>query len=454
MSGGCCGCDGWGGDGGTGPTGPTGPAGPPGPTGPTGPTGPAGAATLQGAYDGGNSIDTAPGLPVGIVTPNWTEAQLELVSLDTDGGVAGIFVGSSPPEGGVSAEPGSLYLQAQAGGARLWQHRGGSAGTLGWVEVGGFVASTLQQAYEAGNTIATDPSQGPVIITGPENVIFSGGIAQLEGRTLAVVRGQNGANALLLAGDGLLPTDPGGSAQVVGGSSSGGNGGATYIKSGSGATATQDGDLYLDVGNSGTILRGTPATVSSKATGYALIWNGSENVYAPMPGSGGEGAVQAFPIGLATVQNIPWSGAGGGFGNLFLSAVLPALNVGPIAELAAYITQAPGGGGGIALGLYDRNGLLLGQTAITAAVLGPMVLPLVGPPVTLTGGTLAYLALFSNVNGARVLGTTGITGTPGGVRPIGFTVPNSISIDPTGFPANVAGFFGNQTTERFWVAAG
>jgi len=160
-------------------------------------------------------------------------------------------------------------------------------------------------------------------------------------------------------------------------------------------------------------------------------------------------AVQTFDVSLASQQNVIWSGAGGGFGNLVLAAVIPAADTQPLTEAAVYCVQAPGGGGGVAVGVYDFAGARIANTAITPPGLGLNVLPFtVGSGMTLSGGQGFYLAVYLNQNGARLLGALGITGTPGGANPLGFQVPNSGSIDASGFPANVAAFFGSQTTQR------
>lgn len=89
-----------------GPTGAAGPAGPPGPIGLTGPTGPSGASSLQGAYNGGNTIAEAGGLPV-IINKGTVDASNALeVNVTAGTGLAASFTGASIscPGTGTSSE--------------------------------------------------------------------------------------------------------------------------------------------------------------------------------------------------------------------------------------------------------------------------------------------------------------------------------------------------------------
>ncbi|MCP4570310.1 MAG: hypothetical protein GY841_22240 [FCB group bacterium] len=64
---------------------------------------------------------------------------LELQNTGTNSDLIGITVGSGggTPEGRISALPGSLHIDgSSSSNAKLYQHRGASSGTTGWVEVG------------------------------------------------------------------------------------------------------------------------------------------------------------------------------------------------------------------------------------------------------------------------------------------------------------------------------
>lgn len=181
--------------------------------------------------------------------------------------------------------------------------------------------------------------------------------------------------------------------------------------------------------------------------GSVQIWDGAKWVEGPTLNAKG---IQDFPIAVANGDDVLWVGAGGGFGNLFCIGTIPVEDT-EVAEMACWLSQVPGGGGGIALGAYSAAGNRIANTAIVAPALGPNVVPL-GSPIILTGGTLYYLAVFCNQNGARLLRFSPGAAPPGPA--VAFSVPNSRSIDPSGFPANVAGFFGNLTTQRWWIGGG
>jgi hypothetical protein len=174
---------------------------------------------------------------------------------------------------------------------------------------------------------------------------------------------------------------------------------------------------------------------------------------------GGVGAPigkELFPTSLISVQNIPWSGAAGGFGELYLSSVLIETTTSPINTMFCLCSQLGGVGGGLNLGIYSAAGLRLAYGAITPNVLSVNSIPLTtGGGLVLTAGNQYFFAVFSNQNGSRILGGTGLTGVPAGTN-LGFHVPNATTQPGgagTGMPSNVSGFFGTQTTERYYAGA-
>jgi hypothetical protein len=308
---------------------------------------------------------------------------------------------------------------------------------------------TLQDAYDASSPPLVDVSgsSGPIVFrSGVDAVPALQTVTQLQNGVIshaAICSGGNGNTSIRATADGAtnaaLIIDAQGGAQPL-----------IVNVSGASALAVQtDGRTALGASGADYVLpaaRGSAGDVLTQLPAGDVAWTA--------PTTGAQVAVENFPIALATAQNIPWSGSGGGFGNLFLSAVIPTSTTSPIVEMGCYILQAPGGGGGVVLALYNRDGILLGRTALTVPTLGANVIPLATAPVALPGGTLCYLGIASNQNGMRVLGATGISGTPGGARPLGFSVPNVGSLNPNFAPPDISSFFGNQTTERFWVAAG
>lgn len=201
------------------------------------------------------------------------------------------------------------------------------------------------------------------------------------------------------------------------------------------------GDLYVNV-SAGQLWQcttsGTPGTWTQFSSG----------------GAGSPSWVSLMSVALLTQQNIPWSGAPGGFGNLFCSALVPEVDTAPVTVAVALLSQVPAGAGGISIGIYDATGARLAYTNITAPAVGVNAFALaVGSGITLNAGSLYYIGVYSNRNGMRVVGATGIVGTPAGLT-LGFSVPNSSTVVGAlqGHPPNVSAFFGNQTAERYWAA--
>lgn len=56
-------------------------------------------------------------------------------TLGTYGGSSKFYVGTRSPEGNISADPGAFYFREADTASRLYQHRGASTGTTGWVDV-------------------------------------------------------------------------------------------------------------------------------------------------------------------------------------------------------------------------------------------------------------------------------------------------------------------------------
>jgi hypothetical protein len=226
--------------------------------------------------------------------------------------------------------------------------------------------------------------------------------------------------------------------------------------------ATNTGSAGVFVGNR------NPNTASMAATAGDLYVNvsGGQLWQCTSPGTpgtwvqfssgagGGTAWVSLMSVALLTTQNVPWAGASGGFGNLYCSALVPDVDTAPMTLALALLSQVPGGGGGISIGIYDSFGVRLAYTNITAPIVGANAFPFAfGSGISLNAGSLYYIGVYSNQNGMRVLGATGIVGTPAGLS-LGFSVPNSSTVAGAlqGHPPNVSAYFGNQTAERYWAA--
>ena len=307
------------------------------------------------------------------------------------------------------------------------------------------------------------------------------GILDLEGDA-GISASANGAIDLTATGaPATLRALLGGSAQLL----AAGTGDA--VIEATGGAVDIDGDTGVTIDSNGAIditANGAPASLRAVGGGSAQVLGSAASLIAGatlslndgagtgaagevltadgiggaswQPGGGGGGSMggkELFPTALVTQQNIPWSGAGGGLGDLYLASVVPEIDTDPIIDMVLGVSQAPGGAGGIAAGIYDAAGNRLAYSAITSPAVGIVTLPLiVGAGTVLSEGTQYFFAVYSNQNGTRIIGATGLTGVPAGLN-LGFLVVNSGGIDVSGFPANVAGFFGNQTTQRYYANA-
>ena len=156
-------------------------------------------------------------------------------------------------------------------------------------------------------------------------------------------------------------------------------------------------------------------------------------------------SIETLPRAITNLSSVIWSGGGGGFGNLFCAALDVKQPI-VVDRLQAWCSQAPGGAGGLALGIYDSAGARIDYSAISSPAVGVNTRTLLSGSRVLVPGQY-YFGIYCNQNGARfalfspALSETGM----------GFSVPNSGSLDVTGFPASVAGFLSNLTVDRYWI---
>lgn len=329
--------------------------------------------------------------------------------------------------GNVELAKGGIRVRDNAGA--LEARNNADSGFVG-VVASDFNAVALTTLGSSGNSLREDGTYQAVPTSLPPSGAASGDLSgTYPGPSVAAITETTGPTQLTIGAvaDGDFLTRSG--ATLVGGS-------PTIDIQDEGVSQGQVSSIdYVGAGVTATVAAGT-ATVTIAGGGGSLA---------------GE---ELFSLCQATTQNFPWTGAPGGFGNLYSAIVVVPQTTVALTVLTGLVTQAPGGLGGIAFGIYDQLGNRLANTAITSAIVGINSLPItVGVGTVLLGGVAYYLSTYVNQNGVRVLGTTGITGTPAGVPPGGFLVPNSGSIDATGFPANINAFLGSQSTERFWVLA-
>lgn len=222
--------------------------------------------------------------------------------------------------------------------------------------------------------------------------------------------------------------------------------------------------MFVGTRNPSGVITGNPGDYYRRVDGvssalYVNVGAAIGNTVWTMLGVGAPGSAplgkELFPSALINQQNFPWTGAAGGFGDLYMASVVIESTTAAINEMRCIVTQAPGGAGGINLGIYDAAGVRLAYGNITSAVVGLNVIALVnGGGLTLTEGNQYFFALYSNQNGVRVAGQQGLVGVPAGVN-LGFEATNTGSLPGVdqGFIPDVSAFFGNQSAERFYSIA-
>jgi len=172
--------------------------------------------------------------------------------------------------------------------------------------------------------------------------------------------------------------------------------------------------------------------------GRNYAWNGTAQVWVP-------GAdIQTYPLAVADtipVFNDPFSS----FGVLKACLIVSPCNI-VLTQMSSFWSQT---GGDAGMGIYDKNGNLLGNTPQTTITTGINTVNL-GSSVTLSIAEIYYFALSSDGNGSRNLSLSGrVSGTP--TPSVGISVPNPFSSAASGFPATIA--TSNQIDTRPWVFA-
>jgi len=193
---------------------------------------------------------------------------------------------------------------------------------------------------------------------------------------------------------------------------------------------------------------GVRLTGGSVADGELLIRSGSSVVGIPpssLPAPASDG-IEAFSLAIAESAQAVWFGPTGGAGNTYTSIVFTPNPV-QIANLSCYVTQNAGVGS-IRMAVYRvSDGARIGRTGTASPVIGINTLALEAGPITLTGATAYWLALWGNGNGVfflRLVNRWNGAGSPS----IGFQCPN---VSP---PANVitpTDYTSNLREYRYWV---
>jgi len=124
------------------------------------------ASTLSLGTTEANNVTLSPGSGLVAITTSGTYQAVDF-TVDSGGtpATAGIHVYSGDPEGNVTGSVGDLCLSTAAGGLLYFCDATGT----NWTAVGSSGSDTLQQAYDAGNTILTDSTNGTLAFTTGES---------------------------------------------------------------------------------------------------------------------------------------------------------------------------------------------------------------------------------------------------------------------------------------------
>jgi hypothetical protein len=204
------------------------------------------------------------------------EAPLVLTTTGTNGNSVEFYTGTSNPNGLVTASAGSIFLRDTGTGGEVWVNDSTGSGTS-WSQLTAGGGNSLQQAYVAGNTIVTDPTNGPLDVSGTEAISLDASQASnfsVAGANLTLETTTSG-NLTVSAADvlALSAGDEGAAA-----------GNAVTIDAGDGGGANDGGAVTITSGNSGAGATGNAGGVSITA-GNAFSTNGDGGVIALAPGA-------------------------------------------------------------------------------------------------------------------------------------------------------------------------
>lgn len=143
-------------------------------------------------------------------------------------------------------------------------------------------------------------------------------------------------------------------------------------------------------------------------------------------------------------------------GRLYCMAVIPSEDIN-VSSLSFLIAQNNAGGtGGVAV--YNAAGVRQSYSSLQSFALGVNSINLNnGGPTMMSGGSLYYFGIEADINACGPISIQGnsVYNPPVGpnVPPLAFFVPNSRSVDPTGFPPNVSAFFGQVggDARKYWM---
>ena len=282
----------------------------------------------------GTATGTGTAGSVNITGPNdEDEAIVTLTTTGTNGDSVEFFVGDSDPSGSITGLAGSLFFQDTGAGAVLWLNTSTGSGTT-WTNLAtGGTVTNLQTAYEGGNTIVTDATNGPLDVSGTQAISLDASLASnftVAGANLSL--GTTGSGAVDVTSAGILDLD---STGVLSINSSGGpinigdDAVAQNINVGTGAAART-----IAIGNT---TGATAVTVDTGTGGFSIdSAGGASNV-----------TVDSASLTLSTTTS----------GNILVDAADNAAGAGGNVTINSGTSTGAGGAGGtLALDAGDGNG--------------------------------------------------------------------------------------------------
>jgi hypothetical protein len=160
----------------------------------------------------GVDVNTGSGALEVTTTNGETASVVTLTSSGTNGDSIQLFVGDNDPSGSITALAGSVFFRDTGAGAELYLNTSAGSGTT-WTQIstGGGAGVTLQQAYQNGNTIVTDATNGDLDVSGTQAISLDASLASnfsVAGANLTLETTSSGnvlvdsAGTLTLRGDG------------------------------------------------------------------------------------------------------------------------------------------------------------------------------------------------------------------------------------------------------------
>jgi len=228
------------------------------------------------------------------------EILLQIESTGTGANAAAFFTGTSDPSASVTADAGSLFLRDTGAGAVAYLNTSTGSGTT-WTAFSTGAGNNLQQAYEAGNTIVTDTTNGDFDISGTEAISLDASSASnftVDGADLVLSTTTSGELDLTSAG--LMDVNAGAGLDIdVTGAFDTLSTGAFSVDGTGASNVTADaGDLTLSTTTSGSLLLDGQDGVEINSAGGALEIGNDADTGAINVGTGA--AARTITVGNAT----------------------------------------------------------------------------------------------------------------------------------------------------------